>query len=75
MLKVVGHPVIERQHGLGTPDGDVAMDCPQLTVRELSRVALLQFIEYGPACALGTRRQLLAYLVPDCFERIFACAI
>jgi hypothetical protein len=45
VFRGIGAAVIERQHGVGSPDGNASLECPYLAVGKLARIALLQFVE------------------------------
>jgi len=53
----------------------LALQRAELTVGELARIALLEFIEHRPAVPFRLRRQPLADPIPDCCERVLARAV
>jgi hypothetical protein len=74
--RITGEPLIaKRQDHTGTPDGDVSMQGPQLGIRVLARILVLQLHEYRLDRPFGVCLDPTANLVPDCLERILPRAI
>src|SRR5215208_5166774 len=71
----IGPAVVERQYGLGTPNGDASLQRADLTIRKLARIALLQLVEDRSAIPLRLCNQPLADLVPHGVEGVLARAV
>src|SRR6266851_8072175 len=67
--------VVEREYGVGAPDGDMPLQRPHLTVSELAWIALPQLVEHRSAVSFRLCSQPPADLIPNCCERIGAATV